>query len=554
MAGVATEPEDNVIQLPARALPANIEAEAALIGALLIDNALLEQARLTPDAFHEPLHGRLYERIAALIDHGKAATPLTLAPYFEADDTLRELGGVKHLARLTADDQGVYACADIAEQIRDLAAQRRLITIGRTLVERAMDTSEAVRPDDMLAASLEDMRREEARSHRYGSLEIVDALDFAEADIPLRPWIIPGAILGGYTHVLGAPGGSGKSLFTIQLAMALAAGRDWGGFRVKQACKSLIVNAEDDLDEQRRRIAACRTVMDGDIPKGAIFTAANTDGLVVARVDRETRTFITTPIVAALRRYVERHDIRVLFVDPFAETFEGDENDNSQVKWAMRIWRDEIARPTGCAVYLVHHTTKHAQNGAGNADVIRGAGHIVNSSRISATFMPMTIEDAALIGIDPEDRHLYVRYDDAKANQSLKVAKAKWFRKKTVTLENGGDEWGDDVGALVSWTPPDAFDGLSVATITAFLDTIHEGMPDGERWTASTRGGSKTTGRWAGCLLMDQFGCKEAQAKTIIKTWIETGVLIEDEYLSPTRRDKRLGLFSPPEMRPGERP
>ncbi len=46
-------------------LPQNIEAEAALLGALMIDNRLVEdvQLRLKPHHFFEPLHGRIYESI-----------------------------------------------------------------------------------------------------------------------------------------------------------------------------------------------------------------------------------------------------------------------------------------------------------------------------------------------------------------------------------------------------------------------------------------------------------------------------------------------------------
>ena len=48
----------------ARSLPQNVEAEAALLGALMIDNRLAEdvQLKLRPEHFFEPLHGRIYER------------------------------------------------------------------------------------------------------------------------------------------------------------------------------------------------------------------------------------------------------------------------------------------------------------------------------------------------------------------------------------------------------------------------------------------------------------------------------------------------------------
>ncbi|MDB5726005.1 MAG: replicative helicase [Novosphingobium sp.] len=132
----------------ARSLPANIEAEAAFLGAVLIDNRVIEElsAPLSPAHFFEAVHARIYERILQLLDRKAVVTPVTLRPYFEADEALRDLGGAAYLARLTADGQGLLAPRQLAEQIYDLALLRELVTVGRNLVTSAMDTSESVEP------------------------------------------------------------------------------------------------------------------------------------------------------------------------------------------------------------------------------------------------------------------------------------------------------------------------------------------------------------------------------------------------------------------------
>src|SRR6186713_1386796 len=73
-------------------------------------------------------------------------TPVTLKPYFESDPAMVELGGTGYLARLTADGQGLLAPRELAQQIYDLALLRELVSVGRTLVEGALDTSEEVEP------------------------------------------------------------------------------------------------------------------------------------------------------------------------------------------------------------------------------------------------------------------------------------------------------------------------------------------------------------------------------------------------------------------------
>lgn len=131
-----------------RALPANIEAEAAFLGAVLIDNRVLEElpVAIRAEHFFEPLHARIFDKVAMLLDRQMVVTPVTLKPYFETDPAIQELGGTAYLARLTADGHGLLAPRELAQQIYDLALLRELVSVGRDLIEHALDTSEEVEP------------------------------------------------------------------------------------------------------------------------------------------------------------------------------------------------------------------------------------------------------------------------------------------------------------------------------------------------------------------------------------------------------------------------
>ena len=137
----ASEPSPQV-------LPQNVEAEAALLGALMIDNRLIEdiQLKLRADHFFEPLHGRIYDAILKLTDSNRIANPVTLRPLFESDESIKEVGGPAYLAQLTGSGAAVIGARDFAHQIYDLALLRALIGVGRGLVEGALDTSEDVAP------------------------------------------------------------------------------------------------------------------------------------------------------------------------------------------------------------------------------------------------------------------------------------------------------------------------------------------------------------------------------------------------------------------------
>jgi replicative DNA helicase len=172
-------PAHNSAEIAAiRSLPANVEAEAAFLGAVLIDNRVIEELpiALAPAHFFEPSHARIFERLLHLLDRKAVVTPVTLKPYFEADEALKELGGVAYLARLTADGQGLLAPRELASQIYDLALLRELISVGRTLVESAMDTSESVEP-------LEQIEQAEAALYQVaeGAAGQNEALSFGRA-------------------------------------------------------------------------------------------------------------------------------------------------------------------------------------------------------------------------------------------------------------------------------------------------------------------------------------------------------------------------------------
>src|SRR6266550_191681 len=81
--------------LPFRAAPHNLEAEQALLGAILVNNEACDRVSsfLDPSHFFEAVHARIYEAASTLIRAGKLASPVTLKTYFERDETLKEIGG-----------------------------------------------------------------------------------------------------------------------------------------------------------------------------------------------------------------------------------------------------------------------------------------------------------------------------------------------------------------------------------------------------------------------------------------------------------------------------
>ncbi len=124
-----------------REAPHNLEAEQALLGAILVNNLALNHVsdRLRPEHFYEPVHMRIYEAILRLHDKGQIANPVTLRHFFDRDETLADIGGGEYLARLAGAAVTVINVTDFSEILYDLALKRQLIELGEGLVNEAYD-------------------------------------------------------------------------------------------------------------------------------------------------------------------------------------------------------------------------------------------------------------------------------------------------------------------------------------------------------------------------------------------------------------------------------
>lgn len=124
-----------------RVPPQNIEAEQALLGAILVNNKALARvsAFLEPKHFAEPLHAQIFEITAALIRSERIASPVTLKPYLSADLVIGDMNVAQYLARLAYEATTIINAEDFGRSIHDLAIRRALIAIGEDVVNIAYD-------------------------------------------------------------------------------------------------------------------------------------------------------------------------------------------------------------------------------------------------------------------------------------------------------------------------------------------------------------------------------------------------------------------------------
>ena len=133
---------------PIRTAPHNIEAEQALLGAILVNNEALYRVSdfLEPKHFLEDIHQRIYEIAGGLIRAGKLATPVTLKTFLPADLDIAGLAVNQYLARLAAEATTIINAEDYGRTIYDLSTRRGLIAIGEDMVNLAYEARWTRRP------------------------------------------------------------------------------------------------------------------------------------------------------------------------------------------------------------------------------------------------------------------------------------------------------------------------------------------------------------------------------------------------------------------------
>lgn len=321
-------PPDGEQQAPAQTLPQNVEAEAALLGALMIDNRLVDSIAdsIEPEHFFEPLHARVFSAIVGQRNLGRVANPITLRPFFEHDEAMQELGGPSYMATLTGSGAAVIGARDFAEQIKDLAFRRALIGGMQEVIEsarRGESDGDSLRKcvadaENVLASVDDEQHGTEEIGAGKAAMRVVDNLSRKDQlNQGVRSGIdVLDAVLGPLRKksltILAARPGMGKSALAIS----------YGNGAAKRESGVLLINLEMDNDDIAERALAdiCFDEDYGERVPFAAITSGNistVQGRTLARgasaLDELPITFVD--IAAAgpgkISRLIRRHKRRM---------------------------------------------------------------------------------------------------------------------------------------------------------------------------------------------------------------------------------------------------
>jgi replicative DNA helicase len=171
-----------------RSPPHNIEAERALIGAIMLNNRAYESVSdyLRAEHFSDAVHAKVFESASRLMEQGHQATPITLKTYLEQDPIVQEAGGMAYLTSLANSVVTIINAGDYGRLIYDLFLRRELINVGQDMVNEAFDSD----LDQTALNQIEDSEQKlfdlSSKGQTEGGFEqfehaLTNAIDIAEA-------------------------------------------------------------------------------------------------------------------------------------------------------------------------------------------------------------------------------------------------------------------------------------------------------------------------------------------------------------------------------------
>jgi replicative DNA helicase len=223
----------------------NVEAEAALLGALMIDNRFFDRVVdiLDADDFYDPVHYRIYSAIRDQVAMGRNASPVTLRSLFEHDEQINQpgYGGAGYLALLTGSGAAIIGTIDFARQIAEYGKQRRmrdgLLECLRDMNDTAYEPNAAEHAARIEAIAYEASAGKSTRSTVFSLsdaidrtvAEVVEAQRTGEPIGAIAAEIMDlteavGPIVRGHVQTWAGRPGMGKSALMCSAARAMASG------------------------------------------------------------------------------------------------------------------------------------------------------------------------------------------------------------------------------------------------------------------------------------------------------------------------------------------
>lgn len=258
--------------------------------------------------------------------------------------------------------------------------------------------------------------------------EIVSAADFIDSPPPLADELIAGILRKGHKMLVTGPSKAGKSYLLLELAIAIANGSDWLGFRCARG-KVLYANLEIAPASDKTRVA--------ELWRTGTYPRENQRNLYLWDLRGHARSFEKlAPLI--IRRVKSIPGLSCIILDPIYKVITGDENKAEEMGKFCNFF-DYIAEQCHCSMIYCHHHSKGAQGDKKAQDRASGSGVFARDPDALLDMIELEVDDkrrktvadrlvcdllaAALDARHPAWRQVIGQDDALKADTFLEVAR-----------------------------------------------------------------------------------------------------------------------------------
>jgi replicative DNA helicase len=321
---------ENTASVPIKSVPANIEAERAVLGALMIDpDAIVKVANfLRAQDFYRERHGWIYDAMASLNERHEPLDFVTLTDEMERRGQLEEVGGPAYLTDLIASTPTAIYVDHYARIVERTAVLRRLISAAGKIAELAYDESQDMdevvdRAEQIIFGISESRIHRDLTPIRAILSDVVERIDFLARNRDTLMGVPTGftlldRILGGLQKsdllILAARPGMGKSSFALSVALNAAR---------RNSARVAIFSLEMSNEQLVQRLLSMETAIDshrlrmGDVNEEEwpiLLEAANMLGAAPIFIDDTPGATVNDLRTKARRLYAE-HGLDLIIID-----------------------------------------------------------------------------------------------------------------------------------------------------------------------------------------------------------------------------------------------
>lgn len=375
----------------------NLEAEKALIGALLINPAAADTINLEPSDLYVDRHRRILSAIRSLRARDIEPDIVTLADLFDRDGSLADIGGVAYMTELMTDTPWSTSIESYAVVVRDYARRRLVMQTANGLAAAALNLEERI--DDRIANAMDALTK--AGENQKGARPMAEWVTELREDVRIRMdnpaeiWGIPtgftdidrliGGMHTGEVFYLAGEPGVGKSKLMLQMALNMA----------KAGVPGALLSLEMSGQAMTRRAVSALGKVPTRMLKSGIFGtpydidnyeagAAAAESLPLYMSDDASLT--PTGLRAELARLKSAHGIQWFALD-YLLLLNGYENqqrdDERSAKLSIAIKR--IARDLNLAALTVNSVTKDGMDSSlPSSKQLRGSGQVIHDADLIA--------------------------------------------------------------------------------------------------------------------------------------------------------------------------